>query len=327
MESSVPVTTFEFEDMDKTQSKLSVAVYGPSGAGKTVAAFKLAKGIQEALYPKESLKDIGLFIDTERRSSTKVVGRNIGGEVLEPLELYVFEPPFDIYKLAQLVDYAITVKHKKIIVIDSYSAFWSGVDGILDRVAELDVELGSAKKAYGAWSDTEIVKKKNILKNLMSNTEAHMILCFRAKTDYVLEPNKFGKLAPRAVGIKEDMQQDVRYEFDTVISIDKETHNAEVVKDRIGFLEVRMTSANPEGPLSKEDGSTLAKLASEGISLEELAKRKAVTMMKFILNEKSHSSSLVKAIEAKLGYELTKETVTKLSYNDLTKIVKYLQNN
>ena len=34
---------FIFEKMDKTQSKLSVAVYGPSGAGKTTAALKLAK--------------------------------------------------------------------------------------------------------------------------------------------------------------------------------------------------------------------------------------------------------------------------------------------
>ena len=190
---------FIFESMDKAQSKLSVAVYGPSGSGKTTAALKLAKGIQEQLYPNEKLEDIGLFIDTERRSSTKVVGRSIGGEVLSPLELYVFEPPFDIYKLADLVDYAIHVKHKKIIVIDSYTAFWSGVDGILDRVAELDVELGSAKKAYGAWSEKEIVKKKNILKNLMTSAEAHMIICFRAKTEYVLEPNRNGRLK-RSVG-------------------------------------------------------------------------------------------------------------------------------
>ena len=124
---------FEFEKMDKTQSKLSVAVYGPSGSGKTTGALKLAKGIQEQLYPDEKLEDIGLYIDTERRSSTKVVGRSIGGEVLDPLELYVFEPPFDIYKLADLVDYAVNVKHKKIIVIDSYTAFWSGVDGILKK--------------------------------------------------------------------------------------------------------------------------------------------------------------------------------------------------
>lgn len=316
---------FEFESMDKTQTKLSVAVYGPSGAGKTVAALKLAKGIKDQLYPEESLEDIGLFIDTERRSSTKVVGRSIGGEVLDPLELYVFEPPFDIYKLAELIDYAVSVKHKKIIVVDSYTAFWSGVDGILDRVAELDVSLGSSKKAYGAWSETEIVKKKNVLKNLMSNTQAHLIMCFRAKTEYVLEPNARGKMMPKAIGLKEDMQQDVRYEFDSVISIDKETHEAEVVKDRVGFLEIRETSDNPTSPLTIEDGKCLARLVNEGISLEEIAKRKMITMMKFVLNEKAHKATKIKLVENKLGKELTKDVVTKMSYDELLNIVKYLQ--
>ena len=316
---------FIFEKMDKAQTKLSVAIYGPSGSGKTTAALKLAKGIQEQLYPGEKLEDIGLFIDTERRSSTKVVGRNIGGEVLEPLELYVFEPPFDIYKLADLVDYAVSVKHKKIIVIDSYTAFWSGVDGILDRVAELDVELGAAKKAYGAWSEKEIVKKKNCLKNLMTNSEAHIIICFRAKTEYVMEVNSKGKMAPRAVGLKEDMQQDVRYEFDAVISIDKDTHEAEVVKDRIGFYEIRETSSNPTSPLTVEDGKCLAKLASEGLSLEEVVKRKTATMIAFILDAKARNSKVIKILEEKLKLEFTPEVVNKFSYDNLLKIVKALQ--
>lgn len=316
---------FIFEPMDKTQSKLSVEVYGPSGSGKTTAALKLAKGIQEQLYPDEKLEDIGLYIDTERRSSTKVVGRSIGGEVLEPLELYVFEPPFDIYKLADLIDYAVNVKHKKIIVIDSYTAFWSGVDGILDRVAELDVELGAAKKMYGAWSEKEIVKKKNILKNLMTNTNAHMIICSRAKTEYVLEPGKNGKMTPRPVGLKEDMQQDVRYEFDSVISIDKETHEIEVVKDRIGFYEIRETSKDPTGPLTVEDGKSLAKLASEGLSLAELAERKFTTMVNYILKAKEQNSGVIKALEARFKVEFTPDVVKKMSYDNLCKIVKALQ--
>ncbi len=316
---------FNFETMEKTKSKLSVAVYGPSGSGKTVGALKLAKGIQQQLYPDESLKDIGLFIDTERRSSTKAVGRSIGGEVLEPMELYVFEPPFDIYKLAELIDYAVSVKKKKIIVVDSYTAFWSGLDGILDRVAELDVELGAQKKMYGAWSEKEIVKKKNILKNLMTNTEAHLIFCFRAKTEYVIETNSRGRQAPRAVGIKEDMQQDVRYEFDAVISIDKETHEAEIVKDRIGYLEVRETSSNPSSPLTIEDGKSLARLAAEGISLEELAERKKDTLVKFILDEKAHKSSKLALFETSKKFECTEANLNKLSYDALTKIVKYLQ--
>ena len=315
---------FEFEKMERTQSKLSVAVYGPSSSGKTTGAIKLAMGIRDELYPGESLTDIGLFIDTERRSSTKSVGRSIGGEVLEALEMYAFEPPFDIYKLAKLVDYAVSVKKKKIIVIDSYTAFWSGVDGILERVAALEVSLGESKKMYGAWSEKEIITKKNVLKNLMTNSGAHIIICFRAKTEYVLEPNFKGKMTPKAVGLKEDMQNDVRYEFDSVLSLDKETHAVEVVKDRIGYSEIRDTSANPEGPLTVEDGKILAKLVSEGISLEEVAERKRKTLTNFVLEAKAQKSSKVKYFEDSKKVELNEAYLDKLPFETLKKLVDYI---
>lgn len=315
---------FAFEDMERSQSKLSVAVYAPSGAGKTTAALKIAKGIQEQLYPKENLKDIGLFIDTERRSSTKAVGRRVGGETLEPLELYAFEPPFDIIKLAELIDYAITKRHKKIIVVDSYTAFWSGYQGILENVAELDVKLGEAKKMYGAWSEKEIINKKNILKNLMTHSEAHMIMCFRAKTEYVIETNARGKNVPRAIGLKEDMQGDVRYEFDAVLSLDKDTHNVEIVKDRIGYQEIRLTSENPEAPITIEDGKLLARLVSEGISLEEVSERKRNKLIAFILDEKRHKSSKVQRFESTRRIEITEEYLKGLAYENLILLTKYL---
>jgi hypothetical protein len=315
---------FEFEDMERSQSKLSVAVYAPSGAGKTTAALKIAKGIQEQLYPDENLKDIGLFIDTERRSSTKAVGRRVGGETLEPLELYAFEPPFDIYKLADLIEYAITKKKKKIIVVDSYTALWSGYQGILENVAELDVKLGEAKKMYGAWSEKDIINKKNILKNLMTNSEAHVIMCFRAKTEYVIETNARGKNVPKAVGLKEDMQADVRYEFDAVLSIDKETHNVEVVKDRIGYAEIRATNENPEAPITVEDGKLLAKLVAEGLTLEEIAQRKRAKLVAFILDEKRHKSSKLQYFEDAKKVEITEDYLNTLEYDSILALVKYL---
>lgn len=316
---------FEFEEMTRTQSKLSVAVYGPSASGKTTGLIKLAMGIRDSIYPGQSLKDIGLFIDTERRSSTKAVGRDIGGEVLEALELYVFEPPFDIHKLFKLVQYAVNVKNKKIIVIDSYSAFWSGLEGILENAAALDVKLAETKKMYGAWSEKEIIQKKNVLKNLMTNSNAHMLFGMRAKTEYVLEPNFKGKMTPKAIGLKEDMQGDVRYEFDCVLSLDKESHEVSIVKDRIGYEELRFTSENPASPLTTEDGRLLAKLATEGMTLEEIANRKRDTFVKFILDEKAHKSSKVKMFEDSKKLILTEEYLKTLNYEMLKKLAEYLK--
>jgi GTPase SAR1 family protein len=315
---------FEFEEMVRSQSKLSVAVYGPSGSGKTTAAIKLAMGIRDELYPGQKLSDIGLFIDTERRSSTKAVGRRVGGETLEPLGFYSFEPPYDIYKLIELVDYAVS-KGKQIIIVDSATAFWSGLQGILENVAELDVKLADAKKMYGAWSEKEIISKKNALKNFMTNSGAHLIICFRAKTEYVMEANARGKMVPKAIGLKEDMQADIRYEFDTVLSLDKETHEVSVVKDRIGYTEIRETSEHPEAPLTAEDGKMLARLVAEGLSLEEIAARKRLKLVSFVLDEKAHKSSKVKYFEDSKSLELTQEYLDKLSYDQLLALVKYLK--
>lgn len=315
---------FAFEEMERTQSKLSVEIHGPSGSGKTTAALKIAMGIRNQLYKGSSLKDIGLYIDTERRSSTKAVGRSVGGETLESMTLYDFEPPYDIYKLANLIEYAVS-KGKKIIVIDSATAFWSGQEGILERAADLEVSLADAKKMYGAWSEKEIIQKKNLLKQIMTNANAHLIVCCRAKTEYVMEANSRGKLAPKAVGLKEDMQGDVRYEFDVVLSLDRESHNVSVVKDRIGYEEIRLTSENPEAPLTVADGEALAKIVSEGISMEEMLKRKTETLISFILSEKEHKSSKVKLFEEAKKIELTEAFLRSKNYETLVKIVNIIK--
>ncbi len=314
---------FNFEPMEKLQSKLSVAVFGPSGSGKTTAAIKLAMGIRDELYPNEKLQDIALFIDTERKSSTKAVGRNVGGETLEPLTLYSFEPPYNILELYNLIQYA-TKQGFKIIVIDSMTAFWSGKDGILENVADLEVALQDKKKMYGAWSEKEIITKKNVLKNLMTNQEAHLIVCFRAKTEYVMEPNTYGKMSPRVVGLKEDMQSDIRYEFDAVLSIDRETHIPEIVKDRIGYTEIKSVEKE-RTPLTVEDGKLLAKIVSEGIGSDELNQRKVDSYIKFISREKGQASSKVKMFEDKVGIILNEENLRKMPVEKLEQIVNFIK--
>ena len=164
-----------------------------------------------------------------------------------------------------------------------------------------------------------------MLKNIMTNANAHLIVCCRAKTEYAMETNFRGKLAPKAIGLKEDMQGDVRYEFDVVLSIDRDTHNAAIVKDRIGYEEIKLTSSNPEAPLTVEDGKVLAKIVSEGISMEELLKRKTETLIRFILDEKAHKSTKVRLFEESKKLELTEKFLRTLSHETLIKIVNCIK--
>lgn len=312
-----------FEDMEKERGNLSVGVYAPSGAGKTTGALKIAEGIRNALYPDKSLKEIGLIVDTEKRASTKAVGRTVGGEVISAVSMYSFEPPYHIIKLIEVLEYA-QKTGKKIVILDSYTAFWSGKDGILERVSEIE-SSGEAKKLYGPWSEKEIVTKKNYLKWLIRGTDMHLIVTLRAKTEYVIEVNKYGKQAPKAIGLKEDMQADLRYEFDVVFSIDKDTHEISIEKDNIGFKEIREASEEPNRPLSIQDGFDLATIVASGISEEELEKRRKQKIIDFILSEKSYKSAKVKAFEETQKVVFTQEYCEKLSKETLTKIAKVIE--
>ena len=150
-------------------------------------------------------------------------------------------------------------------------------------------------------------------------------MCFRAKTEYVIEQNSKGKMQPRAIGLKEDMQSDVRYEYDCVLSLDKETHGCSVVKDRLGYVEIRDTSENPESPITVQDGEILATLVSEGLSLEEIAKRKVDYYINFILNEKLHKSTKVAQLETRKGIVFTEDLLRTFDYDTLSNIVKFIK--
>lgn len=317
---------FEVETMEKMESKVSVGIYAVSGAGKTTAALKLAKGIQEQLYPKEKLIDIGGYIDTEKKSATKSIGRTVAGEKLEPMKYINFEPPYSLYDLMEAID-ALKNQGCKILVIDSYSHFWSGKSGVLDKASEIEKILSERGKLkqYGAWSEKEIIDLKHILKDIITSSDMHIIFCMRAKTEYEIEPSKSGKTTIRAIGVKPDMQGDVEYEPDLVINIDRQKHTIYPMKDRLGFTEYRLVTPNPDSPITIEDGKELAKLATAGIPLEELNKKKKETLIQFILKEKSVKSSKVKAVEASTKKEFTKESLSKLSLPQLTKIVNYIK--
>lgn len=315
--------TFSFESMEKTQSKVSVGIYGPSGGGKTTAAFKIAMGIRDELYPNQKLKDIAIFIDTENKAANKSFGRTVGGELLEDMTIIDFKAPYDIVDLKRCIEFCIS-KGFKIIIIDTYTKFWSGDAGVLDRVAEIDASNATAKKAYGAWSEKEIIQKKSMIKDV-ADSRVHMIYCYRAKTEYLISKNDRGRTVIEAVGVKEDTQADVRYEHDVMLSISKDNWECTVVKDRIGYLELRLTSANPVEPVSVQTGRDLAKIVSQGVSAEEVLNRKREMYINYILDEKSHNSSKVKQLETSLKREMSKELLEKLEYEKLKKMFEFIR--
>ena len=85
-----------------------------------------------------------------------------------------------------------------------------------------------------------------------------------------------------------------------------------------------MTNENPEAPITFEDGKLLARLISEGLTLEEIALRKRNKLTAFILDEKRHKSSKIKRFEDSRHLEITAEYLDTLDYDSILALVKYL---
>lgn len=83
-----------------------------------------------------------------------------------------------------------------------------------------------------------------LIKTLTQN-DVHILATLRTKTEYVVEADNNGKMAPRKVGTKPVQKEEMEYEFmlNFTISID---HMAETSKDNTRMFEGSSIKLNPE---------------------------------------------------------------------------------
>ncbi|MGH8462402.1 MAG: AAA family ATPase [Stenotrophobium sp.] len=150
---------------------LLFGLIGPSGSGKTFSALRLATGMQRVLPT-----DIYL-IDTEH-------GRAKHYANYFKFRHVPFEAPFSPF------DYMAAVKHcldkgAKIIIIDSLSHEHSGQGGCLEWHEQEVQRLMKAwnvnedKANIPAWAKPKAARRQLI--NLLTQADAHIFECFRAK--------------------------------------------------------------------------------------------------------------------------------------------------
>lgn len=206
-----------FRKAQRKLKPLKISLQGASGSGKTLGALKLAKG-----FVGDDDNKIIMF-DTENGSSelySHLVNFNI----------YDLKAPFNPDRLTKGIDLAIK-EGFKCLVIDSLSHFWMGEGGVLDLKNKMDSKGGNS---FTNWGKLTPIQQRMVEKILHS--DIHIICCMRTKTEYVLEQNDKGKVAPRKVGTAPVQRDDLEYEFDAVFSIDKNTHQAHSEKDRMPGL-------------------------------------------------------------------------------------------
>lgn len=196
-----------FQKAQKHGTHIKLAITGPSGAGKTFSALRLAKG----------LTDNGriAMIDTENESASLYAGDF-------DFDVTNVEAPYNIDKLVKSTKYVLQHDYD-VLIIDSASHFW---DGVLEYKNSLDKRGGNS---FVNWNTANEHYKLMLRAILFS--KIHVIVCMRSKMEYILQENEKGKQVPRKVGMAPIMRDGVEYEFTTVFDLDI-AHQAQASKDR-----------------------------------------------------------------------------------------------
>lgn len=202
---------------------------GPSGAGKTWTALSIASVLADGDMSRV------LVIDTERESALTYADVFVGFQHLP------WRPPYDPTELTdtlgQLGDSYVAV------VVDSFTHFWRGQGGTLDI----------ADGKFGGWKSARPVQEA--LVEALLGVPAHVLLCVRSKTEYLVEHNgnKVTKL-----GVAPMQDDSLVFEMNVAFDIDLE-HRITVTKSRTPAVPVgRMYPAGLEKKAAEDYKQWLA---------------------------------------------------------------------
>lgn len=199
----------------RKQVKLRLNLSAPSGAGKTMSALLMAKGLVGAW-------DKIAVIDTENGSAS--LYSNLGD-----FNIIDLKPPFSPERYIEALDACLNAGIE-CIIIDSSSHEWNGAGGCI----ESNERLAQAKYKGNTWSAwNETTPKHDSFVNKVLQCNAHVITCTRSKMETIMgEDRKVKK-----VGMKDIQREGWEYELTVSLNIDRDTHMAIASKDRTNLFE------------------------------------------------------------------------------------------
>ncbi|MBF7147068.1 AAA family ATPase [Bacillus toyonensis] len=285
---------FQVTEAKREKIKAVIGFIGCSGSGKTGSALITAFGMMQEAYPnlsaEELWKKIGV-IDTEHERSKLHVGL-VYGEVRIGNFLHIdFNAPYTTERYNQAVQ-VMKQAGAEVLIIDSLSHNWQGEGGIVETHGQMS---GNSFQNWGKLSS----ETNNLIKTLTQNN-VHILATLRTKTEYVVEPDGNGKMAPRKVGTKPVQKEEMEYEFmlNFVIDID---HVAGTSKDN-----TQMFEGHPQ-KITAEIGRKLYQWLELGIDVkaeEENKRNNLIAQIKEIVNTSDDAAKMLSEIEFKTNQKL-----------------------
>jgi hypothetical protein len=197
-----------FEPAVREQMRLRMALSGVSGSGKTNTAMILA----QALSPD------GRFavIDTEKRAN----------EYADRFEFGRMAPSQADPELLPGLIAAAADEGYGSLIIDSFTHFWSGAGGALDKVDRV------ADKRAG-WNQYRPIE--NAMMEAILGFPGHVIVTLRVKTEYAQVEAANGRQRVQRIGMKPDQREGVDYEFSVIGDMDV-SHTLTITKTTCAAL-------------------------------------------------------------------------------------------
>lgn len=258
----------------KHQVKVKIAFIGPSGAGKTYSALRVAKGFGSKT----------LLLNTEGDR----------GYLYAPIfdyDIVDLEPPFTPERYIEIIDYAEKEGYDTLI-IDSGTHEWSGRGGLLE------VQGAMTGNSYTNWA--KITPRHNAFVDKLLYCKIHTIVCLRGKDVYVMAENEKGKQAPKKEGLGAEQRANFEYEMMATLMIDQRNHVATPMKDNTGLFE------NSYEVLSEKHGKLLKEWAENGVNLSAM-KEKTATMARLAKECKYDAAAMTEIIHEQFKVNSSKE--------------------
>jgi len=212
-----------FKKATRTSFKVVGGLLGISGAGKTLSALLIARGL---VGPEGKIA----VVSAGEHKAPAAYANDVDFDMME------LSPPYDLKALVTSARQAKDLGYD-ILIVDSLSAFWDGTGGLVDLAEETKIREG--KNDWNVWAC--ISPKINKMWEVLRGIGIHIILTVREKTVYVQEKNDKGRLQPKKAGTSPIWKPDpgIEYELDFVLKINS-LHRAMFSSKRLKDLNDRI---------------------------------------------------------------------------------------
>src|SRR5580704_18229626 len=218
------VYNFQASEATRESILLRAAICGPTGSGKTKTALSIGTRMVERL----GLGPLHV-IDSENKSALRYAYSPRSRQGYRFKHVAMPEDDYSPAAYMAALDYCES-QGAGVILIDSLSHAWNGINGVLEQVDTL-TERSRSKNAFSeGWKAMTPVHNRLIQRILGSS--AHIIFTLRAKVDWVVQENAAGKKEPVKVGLAPIQRDGIDYEPDLFFDMTAPDNTLIVSKSR-----------------------------------------------------------------------------------------------